>query len=128
MNKIMALTIGGAAGTLLRFWVSGWAQRMFAGVFPWGTLTVNLLGSFLIGFFWGIFERGNISTNIRLFLFMGIFGGFTTFSTFALESLNLFKTGHVKFAIIYILASNILGLLFVYLGYILARWIAITNR
>ena len=128
MNKIMALIIGGAAGTLLRFWVSGWAQRMFAGVFPWGTLTVNLLGSFLIGFFWGIFERGNISNNIRLFLFIGVFGGFTTFSTFALESLNLFKTGHVKFAIIYILASNILGLLFVYLGYILARWIAITNR
>jgi len=128
MNKILALIIGGAAGTLLRFWVSGWAQRIFAGVFPWGTLTVNLLGSFLIGFFWGIFERGNISSNIRLFLFMGVFGGFTTFSAFTLESLNLFKSGHVKFAIIYILASNILGLLFVYLGYILARWIAITNR
>lgn len=128
MNKILALIIGGASGTLLRFWVSGWAHRLFEGVFPWGTLSVNLIGSFLIGFSWGIFERGSISTNFRLFLFMGIYGGFTTFSAFALESLNLFKAGHVKFAIIYILASNILGLLFVYLGYILARWMALTNR
>ena len=128
MNKIIALIIGGAIGTLSRFWVSGWAHRLFEGVFPWGTLSVNLLGSFLIGFSWGLFERGTISSNFRLFLFVGIFGGFTTFSAFALESLNLFKSGHIKFAIIYILASNILGLLFVYLGYILARLIALTNR
>ncbi len=127
MNKILALMIGGASGTLLRFWVSGWAHRLFTGVFPWGTFAVNLLGSFLIGFSWGIFERGNISTNFRLFLFVGIFGGFTTFSSFTLESLNMIKTGHPKFAIIYILASNILGLLFVYLGYIFARWLALSK-
>lgn len=128
MNKILALIIGGASGTLLRYWISGYAYRLFEGVFPWGTLLVNLLGSLLIGFCWGLFERGSISVNFRLFLFVGLFGGFTTFSSFTLESLNLIKTGNVKFTLIYILASNILGLLFVYLGYIFARTLALINR
>ena len=128
MNKILALVLGGAAGTLLRYWVSGYAYRLFEGIFPWGTLMVNLIGSFLIGFCWGLFERGNIQTNVRLFLFVGIFGGFTTFSSYALETLNLVKAGNVKFAIIYILASNILGLILVYLGYIFARMLSIYNK
>jgi len=128
MSKILALVLGGASGTLLRYWVSGYAYKLFEGVFPWGTLMVNLIGSFLIGFCWGIFERGNIQTNVRLFLFVGIFGGFTTFSSYALETLNLVKAGNVKFAIIYILASNILGLILVYLGYIFARMLSILNR
>jgi len=128
MSKILALVLGGASGTLLRYWVSGYAYKLFEGVFPWGTLMVNLIGSFLIGFCWGLFERGNIQTNVRLFLFVGIFGGFTTFSSYALETLNLVKAGNVKFAIIYILASNILGLILVYLGYIFARMLSILNR
>lgn len=128
MNKILALILGGAAGTLLRYWVSGYAHRIFEGVFPWGTLAVNLIGSFLIGFCWGLFERGNIQTNVRLFLFVGIFGGFTTFSSYALETLNLVKAGNVKFAIIYILVSNIVGLILVYLGYIFARMLSIYNK
>lgn len=128
MSKILALVLGGAAGTLLRYWVSGYAYRLFEGVFPWGTLAVNLIGSFLIGFCWGLFERGNIQTNVRLFLFVGIFGGFTTFSSYALETLNLVKAGNMKYAIIYILASNILGLILVYLGYIFARMLSLLNR
>ncbi len=128
MNKILILVLGGAGGTLLRYWVSGYAYRLFEGVFPWGTLAVNLIGSFLIGFCWGLFERGNIQANVRLFLFVGIFGGFTTFSSYALETLNLVKAGNVKLAIIYVLASNILGLILVYLGYIFARTLSLLNR
>lgn len=120
--------LGGAIGTLLRYWVSDYALRLFEGVFPWGTFFVNLLGSLLIGFCWGIFEKGSLNINTRLFLFVGLFGGFTTFSSFTLESLNLIKTGNVKFALIYILASNILGLLFVYLGYIFAKTLSLINR
>ena len=123
MNKILALMLGGAVGTLLRYWVSNYAIRLFEGVFPWGTFIVNLIGSLLIGFAFGLFGKDSLSVNARLFLFVGLFGGFTTFSSFTLESLNLIKTGNIKFALIYILASNILGLLFVYLGYIFARTI-----
>ena len=123
--KIIALIIGGSLGTLLRYWISGYAYRLFEGNFPWGTLAVNLIGSLLIGFCWGLFERGNIQVNVRLFLFVGLFGGFTTFSSLALETLNLIKVGNIRFALLYILSSNVFGLILVYLGYIFARMITI---
>ncbi|MCP4551741.1 MAG: fluoride efflux transporter CrcB [Bacteroidetes bacterium] len=128
LYKLLAILIGGASGTVLRYWVSGWAQRLFVGVFPWGTLAVNLIGSFIIGFTWGLLERGTISVNFRLFLFVGLFGGFTTFSSFTLECLTLIKSGHIKYALLYIGASNILGLILVYFGYILARMLTLSNR
>jgi CrcB protein len=128
MYKILALIIGGASGTLLRYLISSHSMRLIAGAFPWGTLIVNLLGSFLIGFCFGIFEKGHLNSNIKLFLFVGLFGGFTTFSSYALESLNLIKTGNVKYAVTYIIASNILGLILVFLGYILAKVITTVSQ
>ena len=128
MNKILALMIGGALGTLLRYWVSDYAIKLFDSIFPWGTFIVNLVGSLLIGICWGFFEKGQLNINTRLFLFVGLFGGFTTFSSFSLESLNLLKTGHAGTAILYMLSSNILGLLFVYLGYIFGRSLSVYNR
>ncbi len=128
MNKILALMIGGALGTLFRYWVSDYAIKLFDSIFPWGTFIVNLFGSLLIGICWGFFEKGQLNINTRLFLFVGLFGGFTTFSSFSLESLNLLKTGHAGTAILYMLSSNILGLLFVYLGYIFGRSLSVYNR
>ncbi len=121
MTKFLLLAAGGAIGTILRYSLSGFTYRFFSGVFPWGTLAVNLTGSLIIGLLWGFFEIENISSNVRNFIFIGILGGFTTFSTFALESLNLFRDGEVKLALTNILASNILGIVLVFFGFIIAR-------
>ena len=123
MTKILLLLTGGAIGTLARYGLSSLTHRYFDGSFPLGTLLVNLTGSLLIGFIWGLWETQNMQSNIRAFMFIGIFGGFTTFSAYALESLNLFRDGETKMALLNILANNILGLLLVFLGFIAAKGI-----
>jgi len=123
MDKILFLAAGGATGTLLRYYVSGIAHKIGSGIFPWGTIAVNLIGALLIGLSWGLFERITIPTNNRLFLFVGVFGGFTTFSTFAFETFSLIKDHNFITATIYLLVSNIGGILFVFAGYILSQLI-----
>ena len=123
MTKYIMLATGGAIGTILRYTLSGFTYKFLNGGFPWGTLFVNLAGCFIIGLLWGVFEVENLSTNIRNFVFIGILGGFTTFSTFALESFSLFRDGEVKFALLNILASNVLGILLVFAGFLLSRHI-----
>ncbi len=125
MWKMIWVMAGGAAGTLLRYSVSGFIQGHSSSVFPWGTFAVNISGSFLIGLLWGLSGWWNYSHSLKLFLFIGLFGGFTTFSTFALESLNLLKSGEVKAALFNIGLSNIAGLVMVYLGYLLAKSITL---
>lgn len=117
MIKILVLLSGGAAGTLARYAVSGISHRYFSGVFPYGTLMVNLLGSLFIGFAWGLLENTAAPSLLRTFLFIGILGGFTTFSSYSLETLNLFRDGEVKMAVINILANNFLGIALVFAGF-----------
>ena len=117
MLKLIALLTGGALGTLLRYVVSGLTYRLVVGVFPWGTLVVNLIGSFLVGCLWGLFEMKTVSPPARTFVFMGLLGGFTTFSTYTLETLNLFREGETKLALLNVAASNILGLALVIAGF-----------
>jgi len=123
MTKYIFLAAGGAIGTLLRYSLSGFTYKLFNGIFPWGTLAVNLLGSFVIGLLWGFLEIENLSSNVRYFVFIGILGGFTTFSTFALESFNLFRDGEIKLALSNLLASNLLGLVLVFAGFFIGRYI-----
>ncbi len=123
MTKYILLATGGAIGTILRYSMSGLTYRMVNGVFPWGTIAVNLSGSFAIGLLWGFFEIHNISSNMRNFIFIGVLGGFTTFSTYALESLNLIRDGEIKLALTNLLISNICGLLLVFAGFMLSRFI-----
>jgi CrcB protein len=123
MAKILFLAAGGAIGTLLRYSLSGLTYKFFDSVFPWGTLLVNLAGSFAIGLLWGFFDIENLSSNIRNFIFIGILGGFTTFSTFALENFSLFRDGEIKLALSNIIASNIVGIILVFAGYLLSRHI-----
>ncbi len=123
MTKILLLLSGGAIGTLARYGLSGLTHKYFEGTFPLGTLVVNLAGSLIIGLIWGLWETENIPTHIRTFIFIGILGGFTTFSSYTLETLNLFKDGDTKMALVNIFANNILGLLLVFLGFIAARGI-----
>ena len=121
MIKVLFLIAGGAIGSALRYGVSMWIQRTMLHSFPFGILSVNVIGSFLIGFCWSLAEYHNLSLNARAFLFTGLFGGFTTFSSFALDTMLLMKTGEYKLAILNILASNTLGLLAVFLGLLLGK-------
>lgn len=121
MAKIILIGIGGAMGAVARYLVSGLDYKFSYGVFPISTLVVNLVGSLAIGFLWGLFEVVAVSSNIRMFIFIGILGGFTTFSAFALENFNLFRDGEKHIAFANILFSNLGAILFVYVGYVLAK-------
>jgi len=121
MLKIIFLMTGGALGTLSRYLVSGVAHRLISGTFPWGTLLVNATGSLLIGFCWGIVEMRDISPQARLFVFVGFLGGYTTFSSYALESMNLLRDGDVRMAVTNLVLNNLLSLLLVFVGYFLSK-------
>jgi len=123
MPIIIYIAIGGAAGALLRYSISGYMYKYFNGFLPWGTLAVNLLGCFAIGFLWNIFENFAYSPNTRAFIFIGILGAFTTFSTFGLESFNLLREGEIKYAVLNILVSNIAGIALVFVGFIVSRYL-----
>lgn len=123
MIKILYLILGGSLGTLLRYLVSLLSVRYMWGGLPLGTMAVNLIGSFCIGFSFAFFEREPLSEPWRLFLFVGLFGSFTTFSTFMFEGYDMIKMGDLKTAAIYLFSSNVLGLLLVFLGwYWGAKW------
>ena len=115
------IAVGGAAGAVLRYLVSGWAYALLGTGFPWGTLVVNLIGSFLIGFLWQLFANVPVPPNMRLLIFTGGLGAFTTFSTFAREKAELLKIGDIKTVMVYALTSNVLGVLLVFAGYLLAN-------
>ncbi|MFA6282099.1 MAG: fluoride efflux transporter CrcB [Candidatus Omnitrophota bacterium] len=120
--KIILIGVGGAIGSILRYVVSGLDYKFSYGIFPISTLVVNLSGSLVIGLLWGLFEQVAVSSNIRMFIFMGILGGFTTFSTFALENFNLLRDGEKNIALLNVLISSVFGILFVFIGYALAKF------
>ena len=116
------LLSGGALGTLARYALSGVTHRVMGPVFPWGTLVVNMTGSLLIGIIWALGEDSGMPGYMRTFLFIGFFGGFTTFSSFSLETMNLLRDGENFLALLNILANNILGILMVFAGFLCTRW------
>ncbi len=121
MTGIFAIAIGGGLGAVARYSLAMGAEKLSTLEFPLGTFFANILGCLLIGFFWGYFEKFHISHEFRLFLFTGFLGGFTTFSTFARESVQLLKVGEPYHAIGYIIASNLVGLTMVLAGFMLAN-------
>ena len=121
MLKIVNIAVGGAVGALLRYWVSGVTCRMLSSSFPWGTLAVNLIGSLIIGFLWGLSETVVFSQNLKLFVFIGMLGSFTTFSTFSLENLNLLRDGEYWLVFANISASIIFGLILAAAGFFMAK-------
>lgn len=122
MNKLLLTGLAGMCGTLLRYWMSGWVARRFGETFPLGTLIVNVVGCFLIGFlFYVLYERFLTSDTLRTVLFIGFLGGFTTFSSFGLQTFTLVRDGEFGLAALNVGVSNFAGLLMVWVGYTLAK-------
>jgi fluoride exporter len=126
MQLYLLIALGGALGSVLRFFLDGVVTAQFGATFPWGTLVVNVTGSFLIGFIYTLTEpagRWFATPEIRLFLMTGICGGYTTFSAFSLRTLTLARGGEWLYAGANIVASVILCLLAVWLGYVLGTFL-----
>ncbi len=121
MSTWFAILLGGGLGALSRYFISGWAYRLLGGRFPWGTLVVNLIGCFLIGALWELAQRAAITPAARMFVFMGALGGFTTFSTFGIETVNLLRDGEFATAALNVAVSNIAGIGLVIAGILAAR-------
>ncbi|MEI6437128.1 MAG: fluoride efflux transporter CrcB [Candidatus Omnitrophota bacterium] len=119
MDKILVVFLGGGLGSALRFLCSTAVQRASAGAFPTGTLTVNLIGCFVIGILWAVSGRVNLPFLLSAFLFAGILGGFTTFSSFSIETIALLHNGAWRTALLYVALSNVLGLSLAAFGYYL---------
>jgi CrcB protein len=113
------VAVGGALGTVARYWLAALVAALTGPGFPWGILLINVLGSFVIGFFGALTAtegRLFVESDIRVFVMVGLCGGFTTFSSFSLQTLELLEAGEIVPAAAYILASVALCLLFVWIG------------
>lgn len=123
MTNILLVGVGGFIGSILRYLVGGYFQG-FAKSFPLGTLVVNVLGCFVIGLLAQLAEsRGAFSNETRAFIFIGILGGFTTFSSFGNETINLARDSQMMKAFANIAANVIIGMLAVLFGRTIAAWV-----
>jgi fluoride exporter len=123
MGMYFWVAAGSALGGAARYWLSGVAARLVGETFPWGTLLINVLGSFVIGFFGtltGPDGRLFVASTGRQFVMVGICGGFTTFSSFSLQTLSLINDGEWLSASGYVAGSVALCLIAVWAGYVLA--------
>lgn len=117
MDRILLVGIGGAAGSVLRYLVSGWVQSVSGVSFPFGTLVVNVTGCLVIGFLSYLADvRGVLTPEMRALLVIGVLGGFTTFSSFGNETMALVRDAEIGYAFANIALSLILGLGAVYVG------------
>lgn len=122
MHAYFWIAIGSALGGMARYWCSGWIGQRVGETFPWGTLFVNVTGSFLIGVLAamsGPDARGYLPPLARQFLMVGVLGGYTTFSSFSLQTLNLLRDGEWAHAGVNVLLSVVACLCAVWLGYVL---------
>ena len=122
MWRILLIGLAGLFGTLGRYWLSGVAARRFGETFPVGTLLVNVTGCFLAGFlFYLMQERFLVNQTVRTVILVGLLGGFTTFSSFGLQTFTLIRDSQFGYAALNVIISNLAGLLMVWVGYTLAR-------
>ena len=118
MLRILLVGLAGLSGTLCRYWLSGAVVRRYGEAFPFGTLAVNLLGCFAAGLLFHFMqERQALSETARAVVFVGLLGGFTTFSAYGLQTFTLLREGRPGMAALNVVASNLLGLLLVWAGY-----------
>jgi CrcB protein len=125
MIQALLVAAGGAIGSVLRYYVGQWSLRLMGPSFPWGTLTVNVVGCFVIGVFSELLmRRFNASVELRLLLVTGFLGGFTTFSAFSLDAITLFDRGQIVAGSVYVAASIGLSMAAVASGLALMRALA----
>jgi CrcB protein len=117
LKDILFIGLGGGIGSICRFVVSLVIGKWIDASFPWGTFTINLLGSLLIGFFLGFFDKSMLNEPLKLLLITGFCGGFTTFSAFSAENLSLLMAGQWLTALAYSLLSVLIGIAAVWLGF-----------
>lgn len=116
MKSIIYVFIGGGTGSVLRYLMQMVINRNIITAFPLGTFVVNIIGCMLIGMFYTLSDRFNLSQDVRLLLTVGLCGGFTTFSTFSTESLNLLKGELYGMSLLYTLSSVAIGIIFTFAG------------
>lgn len=119
--NVLLVAAGGAIGAVLRYLLGAWIQGRLGPDFPWGTFIVNVSGSLLIGVVLGLVDRGALSGEARLFLAVGILGGYTTFSTFSYETLQLIEQGNLGATLLNALGQVAAGLVAVYVGVVISR-------
>ena len=124
MTRFLIVAAGGAIGSAARYGVGVWAQRLFPGAaWPWGTLTVNVVGGLIMGLVagWLALRGGAQAESIRLFAAVGVLGGFTTFSAFSLETAQLIERRQFALASGYVAASVVLSIAALFIGLMVAR-------
>lgn len=122
LRILIIIGSGSFMGGVARYLTSRYLQNTIVSAFPYGTFTVNILGSLLIGILYGLSERGNLmNAELRLFLTVGFCGGFTTFSSFANENFMLLKDGNFFHFALYTSLSVFLGLIAVYAGNLITK-------
>lgn len=122
MKDLAWIALAGAVGTVSRYAVAGWAQKLGGARFPWGTLAVNMIGCFLFGLIFALAEeRFVLSSRVRIIFLTGFMGAFTTFSTFGFETAGMVRDGQWTLALTNLAVQNIGGVVFVLLGFALAR-------
>lgn len=122
MEKYLVVFLGAGIGGGVRYWVSNYVYKYLPAFFPYGTLIVNIIGSFLLGILiYGFDEKELISSNIKLFLGVGFCGGLTTFSTFSFETLNLIKDTQISLAGLNVFLNVIVSFLGIYFAYLITR-------
>jgi fluoride exporter len=122
MPKTILVGIAGFAGTLLRYWLSGLVARRYGETFPVGTMVVNVLGCLVAGAVFNLTEeRFLVNPTLRTVILIGLLGGFTTFSSYGLQTFTLLRDGEFGLATLNIVVSNVLGLFMVWVGYGLVK-------
>ncbi len=122
LRSLLFIGLGSFAGGILRYLSQQFIQKHFPSSFPLGTLTVNIIGCFVIGVVYGLSAKGNIMPpEVRIFLVTGLCGGYTTFSSFAYENISLLQDGEFFYVSLYILLSVFLGFAATWVGILIIK-------
>jgi CrcB protein len=121
MKLLLAIGAGSFIGGISRYLLSQWVQARFLSTFPYGTMSVNIIGCLLMGIVYGLTDRGNLGEEWRLFLATGVLGGFTTFSAFSNETVAMLRDGQALSAMTYVMISILIGLAATFLGISLTK-------